>query len=227
MLILKFISFATTQPAQEDDLPAQSHASGKVGLTRQEEQRRTPWLTCKHALRKRLRRCPPAEIQGAPLAYGPAFQWLEAAWQLPTTGEEQPTAVLARLRRPDAVASVAGYPLHPALLDSCFQTTALVQAMTPPHELYLPFAVAEMTVGGLRRKQKVSSGGVTPNRLRPCTGISGSLPMPGSAWRPSRALNCGSFAGGDPNYPSTHRSAMADPAGDTPPPSTLPNNKCT
>lgn len=47
---------------------------------------------------------------------GPSFRWLVGLWQ----GEGE---ALAELRLPEAVGSLAGYLLHPGLLDACFQVT--------------------------------------------------------------------------------------------------------
>jgi NADPH:quinone reductase-like Zn-dependent oxidoreductase/acyl carrier protein len=145
----ELISFATAQHGEED-LSSQNHASGKVGLTRQGRAESVTLADLQARFTQPVTALPASRIEreGAPLFYGPAFQWLEAAWQLPTPATEQPTAALARLRRPDVVTTVAGYPLHPGLLDSCFQMTALVQTMTPQSELCLPFAVAEMHFAG-------------------------------------------------------------------------------
>lgn len=66
------------------------------------------------------------------LVIGPSFRWLVGLWQ----GEGE---LLAELRLPEAVSSLAGYLLHPGLLDACFQVTGISATL-------LPFAVDALHV---------------------------------------------------------------------------------
>ena len=92
------------------------------------------------ALQQRCR-VPLAFVLGedGPLSFGPTFRWIAEAWQSadPTTPE-----VLARLVLPTAVPTLEGYPLHPGLLDACFQV-ALLHAPLDQGAL-LPFAIAAL-----------------------------------------------------------------------------------
>ena len=77
----------------------------------------------------------------SPLVFGPTFRWIEAAWHAPHKQAE----VLTQLRRPAVVTDLADYPLHPGLLDACFQTPGLAPALAArAGELLLPFAVAAL-----------------------------------------------------------------------------------
>ena len=56
--------------------------------------------------------------------FGPAFQWVDELWRRP--GQEDGSfEVLVHLLRPAAVGSLAGYVIHPGLLDGCFQAAGL------------------------------------------------------------------------------------------------------
>jgi len=72
------------------------------------------------------------------ITLGPTFQWIEAAWQ----GDNQ---VIAHLRTPATVASMAGYVLHPGLLDACFQVGGLKVGRDTETTL-LPFAVEAVEI---------------------------------------------------------------------------------
>ncbi|MFN8494509.1 MAG: SDR family NAD(P)-dependent oxidoreductase [Caldilineaceae bacterium] len=69
------------------------------------------------------------------LCFGPSFRWIAALWQ----GEHER---LSRLARPTTVKSLAGYVVHPGLLDACLQTAIL----TPEAQTRLPFAVAKLQI---------------------------------------------------------------------------------
>jgi acyl transferase domain-containing protein len=75
-------------------------------------------------------------LADAQIALGPSFRWVAEAWR----GEQ---AALARLVRPEAVASLDGYTLHPGLLDACFQVVGFAQGATG--ETLLPFALERLT----------------------------------------------------------------------------------
>ena len=80
----------------------------------------------------------------SPLVFGPAFRWIAAAWHAP----QDERAVLTQLRQPAVITTLAGYPLHPGLLDGCFQTPGLLPtfAQQTADALYLPFAVASLAL---------------------------------------------------------------------------------
>ena len=75
----------------------------------------------------------------AGITLGPTFRWIAEAWQ---GGDSAAPEVLARLTRPTAVPTLDGYPLHPGLLDACFQVAAL-QAPADQGAL-LPFALTAL-----------------------------------------------------------------------------------
>ncbi|RRR66680.1 MAG: hypothetical protein EI684_20355, partial [Candidatus Viridilinea halotolerans] len=77
-----------------------------------------------------------ASLAAAELTLGPSFHWIAAAWRS-EAGEN--AAVLAHLVRPATIASLEGYPLHPGLLDACFQATTLHG--TGSAHTKLPFAL--------------------------------------------------------------------------------------
>jgi polyketide synthase 7 len=70
--------------------------------------------------------------------YGPAFQGLLRAWR---TGDD----VLAEVELPEDHAGVAGFGVHPALMDAALQTVGLLPAGAVP-EGALPFAFTGVTV---------------------------------------------------------------------------------
>ncbi|MFZ4790605.1 MAG: type I polyketide synthase [Candidatus Competibacteraceae bacterium] len=93
------------------------HATGHVAT----EQGNPPSAENLEALRTRLTR---DETGPEPLfvllaergiRLGPAFQGIQALWR--GAGE-----ALAEIRRPETLGDTAGLPIHPALLDACFQT---------------------------------------------------------------------------------------------------------
>ncbi|MEM7125062.1 MAG: SDR family NAD(P)-dependent oxidoreductase [Chloroflexota bacterium] len=87
------------------------------------------------------------------IVFGPTFRWIDQIWSTPENGDgnqqpsdelsDQPSVkVLARLRRPDAVESLAGFIMHPGLLDACFQVVGMAQGyFGQSQELHLPFAL--------------------------------------------------------------------------------------
>ena len=73
------------------------------------------------------------------IAYGPCFRWLADIWR--GDGEW-----FAKLRRPDAVGTLAGYVMHPGVLEACFQLTALASSHVETNKTLLPFAVQSLRV---------------------------------------------------------------------------------
>ncbi|MEM7125061.1 MAG: SDR family NAD(P)-dependent oxidoreductase [Chloroflexota bacterium] len=84
------------------------------------------------------------------IVFGPTFRWINELWHAnteTTNNDGGGIEVLAKLNRPNAVASLDGYLLHPGLLDACFQTVGTAQQLGPQRdELYLPFAIKTLEV---------------------------------------------------------------------------------
>ncbi|MFM7172888.1 MAG: type I polyketide synthase, partial [Caldilinea sp.] len=82
------------------------------------------------------------------IAFGPAFQWFDAAWQRPDEPAKQAVqgGILGRLRRPAVVEPFADGLPHPGLFDACFQLAGLANSAVLDKELYLPFALAGLTL---------------------------------------------------------------------------------
>jgi acyl transferase domain-containing protein/acyl carrier protein len=104
---------------------------------------------------------------------GPAFRWIAAIWP----GERE---ALARLEVPP-IADAAHYPLHPGLLDSCFQVLAVLlheggligDATSAPASIFVPFRIDRLSfhsapaAGPLWcRVQRTDDGSATPRVLR-------------------------------------------------------------
>jgi myxalamid-type polyketide synthase MxaB len=85
------------------------------------------------------------EAKETPIAFGPAFRWIEEIRHAPLDlgGDVRPAIeLLARLRRPAAVPSLAGYLVHPGLLDACFQVVGWGHQLAAQNtDLHLPFAL--------------------------------------------------------------------------------------
>jgi acyl transferase domain-containing protein/acyl carrier protein len=81
-----------------------------------------------------------AQVEHSGSHWGPAFRWLETAWW-----SEQGQA-LGKLRKPADLSATSGYPLHPGLLDSCFQLVGIRPADTKaPQRTFVPFAVSRFS----------------------------------------------------------------------------------
>lgn len=68
---------------------------------------------------------------------GNTFRWIESVWVL----EEE---LLCKLKAPSFIAEAAEYPIHPGLLDSCFQLLACSQFEDQDkvvQDFYLPFSI--------------------------------------------------------------------------------------
>ena len=68
-----------------------------------------------------------------------AFRWVDRLWM----GQEE---ALAELTLPEAVGSIEGYKIHPALLDAGFQVAGALLGEDDQTETFLPFAVKAMRV---------------------------------------------------------------------------------
>jgi len=73
------------------------------------------------------------------ITLGARFRWLAAVWR----GEGE---ALSQVVLPDSVNSMAGYVLHPGLLDACFQTAAILGGADDEDATFLPFAVESLHV---------------------------------------------------------------------------------
>jgi polyketide synthase 12 len=78
------------------------------------------------------------ELADAGLAYGPSFQGVRAAWR---RGAE----IFAEVALPEGTA-VAGFGVHPALLDAALQVSTLMPGRGVADELLLPFALGDVVV---------------------------------------------------------------------------------
>ncbi|MFM7173562.1 MAG: SDR family NAD(P)-dependent oxidoreductase, partial [Caldilinea sp.] len=129
--------------SSSDSTPA-IHATGTVAVHSAEKGRNMLPSPTLAALQERYTEMiPQTADQETPLQFGPAFRWLDTIWRAPADGTHGDNAgVLTQLRRPAAVPSLAGYLLHPALLDACFQTVGVAyQFRQVADELLLPFAL--------------------------------------------------------------------------------------
>jgi acyl transferase domain-containing protein/acyl carrier protein len=140
----------------EADFQQRTHAAGSVGTIQTGEA-----ATSAMSLHKLQERCiiilPVAdataenktehvtEAKETPIAFGPAFRWIEEIRHAPLDlgGDVRPAIeLLARLRRPAAVPSLAGYLVHPGLLDACFQVVGWGHQLAAQNtDLHLPFAL--------------------------------------------------------------------------------------
>ncbi|MEM7125063.1 MAG: SDR family NAD(P)-dependent oxidoreductase [Chloroflexota bacterium] len=74
------------------------------------------------------------------VALGPSFRWVTELWS--GAGES-----LGRLQLPDVIESLAGYTIHPGLLDACLQVAGVAQREEPETvETMLPFAIRLLRV---------------------------------------------------------------------------------
>ncbi|MEZ4867755.1 MAG: SDR family NAD(P)-dependent oxidoreductase [Caldilineaceae bacterium] len=122
-----------------EEAPVSLHATG--ALARRPAGQGRGWL----AVTEVQARCP-QEIPGdeiyqtigaRQIQLGPSFRWIQQVWQ----GEGE---VLGQMT-PPAGLSLAGYQLHPGLIDSCFQLLAgLVLPSAGGDETFIPFSIEQM-----------------------------------------------------------------------------------
>jgi acyl transferase domain-containing protein/acyl carrier protein len=137
------------QEARPDAQPVM-HATGRVVI----ETRGVSSSVSIETLRQRCRQELAGDalyeaLQAAQITFGASFRWVEAVWQ----GEGE---ALARLRCPASVGNMAGYSLHPGLIDACFQLT---MATTMSHEraamTWVPFTVEAFRFNGAADSQEL------------------------------------------------------------------------
>ena len=77
---------------------------------------------------------------------GASFRWLVGLWQSTANATaNHPAEAVAQIRVPEVIDSLMGYPLHPGLLDACFQVIGAAHRDTPKEgETRLPFAMAAL-----------------------------------------------------------------------------------
>ncbi|MCB0190966.1 MAG: SDR family NAD(P)-dependent oxidoreductase [Anaerolineae bacterium] len=76
------------------------------------------------------------------IVLGSGFRWLTELWRgLPPTSSSSRGEALGRLSLPKAVGNLAGYKLHPGLLDACFQVAGAARRTFDINETQLPFAL--------------------------------------------------------------------------------------
>lgn len=80
-----------------------------------------------------------AQVAAQNTYFGPSFRWLDAIWR----GE---TEVLGRLVLPDAIGTLDGYPLHPGVLDACWQLVNALHLDVLHPETRLPFAMDRLVL---------------------------------------------------------------------------------
>ncbi|HET8662411.1 MAG TPA: SDR family NAD(P)-dependent oxidoreductase, partial [Micromonosporaceae bacterium] len=79
-------------------------------------------------------------VSGAGLDLGPGFRWLGRVWG----GDGE---ALGAVRRPDQLDTGVPYPVHPGLLDACFQLLGLAQPLADGElPLYVPFSIERLRV---------------------------------------------------------------------------------
>ena len=156
----ELLSLAGESVLTGDDPEPMIHATGKVGVADPAHCAHLPAgnLALAELQARYSERLPipavgaaePGDEPDATMYVGPTFQWLDAAWQppQPAPADGALPAALVRLRRPESLTTLAGYVLHPGLLNSCFQATALAQAAAQPDELQMPFAVESLQLYG-------------------------------------------------------------------------------
>jgi myxalamid-type polyketide synthase MxaB len=146
LLTFQLLSFVDS--TTEDEPATTLHATGVVGPGNHTLQHE-PTLAehqalCTEALAVDFYTVP---SESAAMHFGPTFQWLDGCWQPPTLTAGSPFQLLVRLRRPAVVDRLAGYIIHPGLLDGCFQAAGLAQQWaTGSTELQLPFALTTASV---------------------------------------------------------------------------------
>ncbi|MCX6046450.1 MAG: type I polyketide synthase [Chloroflexi bacterium] len=72
------------------------------------------------------------------IGLGPRFRWLAEVWQTQAGPAQE---ALAKLVQPAGIDLQTSYPIHPGLLDACFQITGAAQPDTTSDETLLPFAL--------------------------------------------------------------------------------------
>ncbi|MEZ4727507.1 MAG: SDR family NAD(P)-dependent oxidoreductase [Caldilineaceae bacterium] len=128
----KIISF----PDQAESQSVATHATGQL---RRLARSAAPAFTLEDVRQRCAMTIEPgafyATMTNRQIAFGPAFCWLQGLW----LGEDE---VLGKLKQPEAIRSMTGYHLHPALLDGCFQLVgaATTGERNPQGMPLLPFA---------------------------------------------------------------------------------------
>jgi myxalamid-type polyketide synthase MxaB len=70
---------------------------------------------------------------------GPSFRWVDHVWR----GKRE---ALAQLSVPEEIGDLAGYRIHPALLDTCFQIAGATLMDEPVSETLLPFCIKSIEI---------------------------------------------------------------------------------
>ncbi|MFM7582232.1 MAG: polyketide synthase dehydratase domain-containing protein, partial [Caldilinea sp.] len=81
-------------------------------------------------------------LADAQIVLGSTFRWITEVW---TNGQKE---ALARLQKPQSVPALAGYPLFPSLIDSCFQLVSEMADMMFSAETALPFGIDRLIFYG-------------------------------------------------------------------------------
>lgn len=76
------------------------------------------------------------QLAGYGINYAAQFQAIQTIWY-------EPTQAIAQIKLPDGL-TLAGYHLHPVLLDACFQAIGATMLEQPPRFAFLPTAVAQV-----------------------------------------------------------------------------------
>ncbi|MCB0209452.1 MAG: polyketide synthase dehydratase domain-containing protein, partial [Anaerolineae bacterium] len=120
-----------------DDPPA-THARGRIVIKDDAE----PAFVSLDELQTRCRvEIPSRELYAAAekqqVVLGPSFRWL-------TTIRRGADEAIARVQAPDVVGELAGYLMHPGLVDACFQLAGVARSDSDSDESLLPFAVESL-----------------------------------------------------------------------------------
>ena len=84
-----------------------------------------------------------AMLAAAQIGFGPSLRWLDQLW---CGGETHARQSLARLRLPAAVTTMAGYLIHPGLLDACFQMAGASRFTADKPQTFMTFAVGRVAI---------------------------------------------------------------------------------
>ncbi|MCB0190967.1 MAG: polyketide synthase dehydratase domain-containing protein, partial [Anaerolineae bacterium] len=120
-----------------DDSPI-THARGRIVI---ENDAAPPFVSLDELQNRCQTEMPQRELYAAAekqqVVLGPSFRWL-------THIRRGIDEVVARIQVPDIVGEMAGYLLHPGLVDACFQLAGVARSNSDSNELLLPFAVESL-----------------------------------------------------------------------------------
>ena len=134
---LQLISFAENEGQSDGQSPA-THLTGRLMAQAEQSTKRVSLEEIRARCREGLGAhdlYKTAEQQQ--ISLGPHFRWIGQVWR----GDGE---VLGQLTLPEIIDNAADYPLHPGLLDGCFQIAGLTWADEDSPETLLPFVLERM-----------------------------------------------------------------------------------